>query len=508
MDERTNRSSLREGARRMIDLRSGQAEQGNQSATEAAESSRQNSAQAQEAAAAAARRRASEAIELAKQQAAAEHAAAQEAARQQALAEQEAARRQALAMQAAQQRQAAQQAARQQALREHMARKQAVSAAQAAARDEANRMQTAVEQEAERRAAAAQEVPAVAAQPLVPQTADQDLTDYGPVRVIHADSSWSDPDFPDEDEEAKTKGSGRGRLLAILVVLLLVVAGAGFGISRWLSGSSESDTSVSEKQAAMQQLMAQQASAAEQAAAEIAVEDTEKEDFCDILASYGSTYDTHNTAKEINLQLCCEAIDGTILEPGEEFSFNDIVGERTVERGYQECSAYVGNDISQELGGGICQVASTIYCCVLYADLEVVERSCHKYVVSYVPLGMDATVYWDYNLDFKFANNTDHPIRIDASTADGECWVFIRGIDDYNYIRVITNELVSTNDYKTTTYETAGEDVDGITGYTYRISRLTYNSSGKLIKEETYDDLGSLIGYSVYSKRDAIIYNG
>lgn len=132
-------------------------------------------------------------------------------------------------------------------------------------------------------------------------------------------------------------------------------------------------------------------------------------------------------------------IDGTILNPGDEFSFNKIVGERTKEKGYLAAIVYTdgGKSESQE-GGGICQVASTIYTCTLLADLEVTERAPHMYLVTYVEPGMDATTYWP-SLDYKFKNSTDMPLRVDASVSGGYVHIKLVGTKqehDYDHIKL------------------------------------------------------------------------
>ena len=148
-----------------------------------------------------------------------------------------------------------------------------------------------------------------------------------------------------------------------------------------------------------------------------------------------------------NLELACKAIDGTILNPGDEFSFNKIVGERTPEKGYQSAIVYqTGGKSEAEAGGGVCQVASTIYTACLYADLKVTERAPHMFTVTYVQLGMDATIYWG-SLDYKFVNSTDHPLRIDASVSGGYVHVKLVGTapkdKGYDHI-VLRHEVVAT----------------------------------------------------------------
>lgn len=128
--------------------------------------------------------------------------------------------------------------------------------------------------------------------------------------------------------------------------------------------------------------------------------------------SYYSTYypDVYN--RTVNIKLACSAINGTVVYPGETFSFNKIVGPRTYDRGYREASVFgPGNTIQQGIGGGICQVASTLFNAALYADVQIVERHQHNLRVSYCPLGRDAAISWG-SQDFRFKNTTPYPIKV------------------------------------------------------------------------------------------------
>ena len=118
-----------------------------------------------------------------------------------------------------------------------------------------------------------------------------------------------------------------------------------------------------------------------------------------------------------NIRLSSEAIDGLILLPGEEFSFNEVVGRRTYERGYRSAPIIVAGQFVPGIGGGICQTSSTIYAAIKPSDLLVTERYRHGRRVTYLPRDWDATVSWGH-LDFKFVNNTDYPIRIDVGIED------------------------------------------------------------------------------------------
>ena len=130
-----------------------------------------------------------------------------------------------------------------------------------------------------------------------------------------------------------------------------------------------------------------------------------------LIATYTTDASTSSSARIHNIRLALAAISGTCLQPGETFSFNDVVGERTKAAGYRPAPAYSGGETVMEYGGGICQVSSTLYAAVREAGLEIVERYPHSKSVSYIPKGMDATVDWE-NKDFKFANDRGEPIYI------------------------------------------------------------------------------------------------
>lgn len=139
-----------------------------------------------------------------------------------------------------------------------------------------------------------------------------------------------------------------------------------------------------------------------------------------------------NEKRNTNLRLACKALDGLILQPGQEFSYNDTLGERTAEKGYQPAPAYSGTTLVDSLGGGICQVSSTLYLASVYAELTILERVNHGYPVHYIPYGMDATVNWGFT-DLKMRNDSDLPVKIHAEESDGYVRVEILGTETRNY---------------------------------------------------------------------------
>lgn len=140
----------------------------------------------------------------------------------------------------------------------------------------------------------------------------------------------------------------------------------------------------------------------------------------DYLYEYYTCSYVNNANRTTNLRIASNAINGTIVMPGQTFSFNDVVGPRTAAKGYKPAATFTGaNRVENELGGGICQVASTVFNCALYSNVEIVERHQHTQRVSYVPLGRDAAIYGTAQ-DFKWRNNTGYPIKMVMSVNNGK----------------------------------------------------------------------------------------
>jgi len=137
------------------------------------------------------------------------------------------------------------------------------------------------------------------------------------------------------------------------------------------------------------------------------------------IAGFSTDYGSISSSERANnIILATRSINRKILMPGDSFSFNDVVGERTAEKGYQAAPVIIGNQVDSGLGGGICQVSTTLYNAMLRANIKSVERSHHSLPSHYVPLGMDATV--DYgNLDYKFKNTLEYPLYIEADASGG-----------------------------------------------------------------------------------------
>lgn len=153
---------------------------------------------------------------------------------------------------------------------------------------------------------------------------------------------------------------------------------------------------------------------------------------------YCETKHTNNENRNTNLRLACAALDGYILQPGEEFSFNGIVGQRTKEKGYKPAAAYSGYNTVDAIGGGVCQVSTTVYNAALLADVEIIFRVNHGYRSGYIGIGLDATVSWP-KPDFQFRNNFNFPIMIKAEVSDGLVKVKLMGTDEKDYYVKMTS---------------------------------------------------------------------
>lgn len=174
----------------------------------------------------------------------------------------------------------------------------------------------------------------------------------------------------------------------------------------------------------------------------------------DILGSYTTSYKTSSADRSGNVKTGCKHINGKVLHPGEQLSVYEAVSPFTEENGYFMAGSYLNGMVVESLGGGICQVSSTLYNAVIRAELQVDERSSHSMVVTYVDLSSDAAIAGTYK-DFKFTNNTDYPIYIEGFTTDEKKITFnIYGKDERPKNRVVEFESVQTS--KT---EPEGDDI-------------------------------------------------
>lgn len=232
------------------------------------------------------------------------------------------------------------------------------------------------------------------------------------------------------------------------------------------------------------------------------------EAFPDKLATFSTRYDVSDKDRTTNLELACNKINGTVVLSGDTFSYNKVVGARTAGAGYKNAKIYEAGKVVDGIGGGICQISSTLYNAVLNANLEIVERKNHQFVTSYVEPGMDATVVYGLT-DFKFKNTRQYPVRVVATAKNGIATVTIYGIkEDKEYTfkfdvkRVATIpstteyiddstlpagtekvEQKGTNGLKTETYMT--KLLNGKAISTTLVSKDTYNAMTRIIRRGT-----------------------
>ncbi len=219
------------------------------------------------------------------------------------------------------------------------------------------------------------------------------------------------------------------------------------------------------------------------------------EPFPDLLSQFSTSFTSSGYNRSNNIILSSARLNGLVLMPGEEFSYNQAVGQRTRAAGFREAGAYSNGKVVQEVGGGICQVSSTLYNAVLYANLEIVERTNHYFNPGYVKAGLDATVSWG-GPDFRFRNNRNYPIRIVTDTSGKKLKVYIYGLKtDDDCTVVLDPRYISSVPYKTT-YQ---NDASLATGET-RVVSSGSNGCKTATYKYVYDKNGTLISSECISR--------
>lgn len=219
------------------------------------------------------------------------------------------------------------------------------------------------------------------------------------------------------------------------------------------------------------------------------------EAFPDLLSQFSTSFTSSGYNRSNNIILSSAKLNGLVLMPGEEFSYNQAVGQRTKAAGFRKAGAYSNGKVVQEVGGGICQVSSTLYNAVLYANLEIVERTNHYFNPGYVKAGLDATVSWG-GPDFRFKNNRNYPIRIVTDTSGKKLKVYIYGLKtDDDCTVVLDPRYISSVPYKTT-YQ---KDPSLATGET-RVISSSSNGCKTATYKYVYDKNGTLISSECISR--------
>ncbi len=226
--------------------------------------------------------------------------------------------------------------------------------------------------------------------------------------------------------------------------------------------------------------------------------------FKNSLAYYSTKYNLLDDKRSNNLELAASKVNGIVLNPGETFSYNTIVGARTINAGYQDAAIYSDGKVVDGIGGGICQISSTIYNAVVLANLEIKERHNHQFLTSYVPAGRDATVVYG-SKDLKFVNTRSYPIKLEMKVENGIASCTILGIyEDTEYIIDFDVETVSSTE-PPVKYEYDSELPDNTERVkqkgsnamhvkVYKITKLNGSIKSKeLLSEDKYKSLDKII---------------
>lgn len=236
----------------------------------------------------------------------------------------------------------------------------------------------------------------------------------------------------------------------------------------------------------------------------VTMEQIGAEAFPNKISFYSTRYDGGDVNRSTNLELACEKINDVIVLPGETFSYNKTLGERSKAAGYKTAKVYENGEVVDGIGGGICQISSTLYNAVLKANLEIVERRNHQFITSYVEEGRDATVAYGVT-DFKFKNSRKYAIKIKASASNGVATIEIFGIkEEVEYQISFDTKTISTipytvkyiddNTLKTGTEVVKQKGANGIVTETYLIKSLNGQVvSNTLLSKDTYSAMQRIV---------------
>ena len=228
------------------------------------------------------------------------------------------------------------------------------------------------------------------------------------------------------------------------------------------------------------------------------------EAFPNKLGTHTTRYDGGDENRSTNLEIACEKINEKVILPGETFSYNKTLGARTTAAGYKTAKVYENGAVVDGIGGGICQISSTLYNAVLKANLEIIERRNHQFITSYVPEGRDATVAYGVT-DFKFKNNRKYAIKIKATASNGVATIDIYGIKEETEYQITfdtktistipcTTKYIDDNTLPAGTEEIKQKGANGIITETYIIKSLNGQVVSKtLLSKDTYSAMTRII---------------
>ncbi len=220
-------------------------------------------------------------------------------------------------------------------------------------------------------------------------------------------------------------------------------------------------------------------------------EEIQNQLFANTISTFTTPYDVKDTNRVKNLTTAAERCNGTIVYPGEEFSFHKTIGTRTVANGYAVANSYAGGKVVTSVGGGICQISSNLYNVVLKANLEIVERKNHGMIVVYAEPGLDATIA-EGSIDFRFKNTRKYPIKIVASVSNGNATVSIMGIKEKDEPTVELKSVILETIKYSTIRQNDSSMMQGTTkqvqkpsdGYVAEAYKVLKDANGNVISEE------------------------
>lgn len=200
------------------------------------------------------------------------------------------------------------------------------------------------------------------------------------------------------------------------------------------------------------------------------------------LSSFSSNFTTSSYGRSTNITLATKSINGTLVMPGQSFSFNGTVGQRTAAKGYKPAPVDIGTKVGSDYGGGICQVSTSLYNAIIRTNIKSTERRYHSIPSTYITLGMDATVDWG-NLDYKFTNTLEYPIYIESIV----------------YNKILTFNVYSNSSLSNRTYNLVNDIYESVSP-----GPTQYIEDNTLFIGETIQEQFPLIGYKVRVYKDTI----
>ena len=203
----------------------------------------------------------------------------------------------------------------------------------------------------------------------------------------------------------------------------------------------------------------------------------------EVVSTFSTPY-PDNAGRTENLRIAARTINGTVVRPGEIFSLNDALGERTEAKGYNAAGTIIGGRLEQTVGGGVSQLATTVYNASFFAGLETVAFQPHSFYISRYPEGRESTVNWDPRIDMAFRNDTDTGILVQASVTGGEVTVTFWGTKTWD-VESVTSPRRSIREPETIYDPEPGCVSQSPTpGFTVDVTRI-WRQGGTEVKRET-----------------------